>query len=501
MAADRTSPAGDPTGGAPLITDRRFDRRRIPPEAGVWLAGVVLALFLGLLAWRARSWAAPLVVIAVLLVGAYYWRVLGLQAGTVVLLIVTSIEDRFTFPVGPVSLRAEQVAVLLACAVLVAGIMRRPRKELLRPSLAEGLLLAWFALGLLSSLLGSPDLRLSAKNLALLAVTFVVVFLPRRLLTGPRPEKHLETMVRWLLIAFATEAGYGTLVYLIHILGPTISISPNPASGYLSAYGTLWEQNVFGAYCAAGLVAWAYLGPRRFRRAWLGLALCLGGLADSLTRAAWIAAATIGALGLILPSLRRRLDLNVLARGAAAGLVLVAATLAVDRSGRYSEPLHQVVGGAPSGHVAIGFMAAILNRVDLLGRLNQFGVVWGDLRGHLFLGRGTASFEFLHQFGGIPEHIASLPLLILEDTGLAGVVVFAAFGVALFLKVRSRRDTELVAALGQVALVIVIANLATQTTELMVDWLLIGLLLAVAELLPERGSNRGLEGSAAPGSA
>ena len=311
----------------------------------------------------------------------------------------------------------------------------------------------------------------------------------------------MEAVIRWLLIAFATEAGYGTLAYLLHVFGPAISIGANPASGYLSAYGTLWEQNVFGAYCAAGLVAWAYLGPRRFRSACLGLALSVGGLADSLTRAAWLAAAAVGGLGLVLPGLRRRLDWRVLGQGAVAGLLLVAATLAVDRTGRYSAPLPPAVGGGPTAPVATDFMAAIMNRVDLLGRLNQFGVVWDDLRGHLFFGRGTASFEFLHQGGGRPEHIASLPLLILEDTGLAGLALFTAFVVALFLKVWSRRHIELVVALGQVGLVIAIANLATQTTELMVDWLLIGLLVAGVELLPGRRSGPGLEGSGTPGSA
>ena len=501
MAADRTSSADDRTDGAHLVTDGHSERLRMSRAVGVWLAGVGLALFLGLLAWRARSWAAPLAVIAVLLVGAYYARVLGFQVGSVVLLIVTSIEDRFTFPVGPVALRAEQVAVLFAGAVLIAAVVRRPRKELLRPSLAEGFLLAWFVLGLGSSLIGSPDPRLSAKNLALLAVTFVVVFLTRRLLAGRQAAEQMEAVVRWLLIAFATEAGYGTLAYLVHVLGPTISISPNPASGYLSAYGTLWEQNVFGAYCAAGLVAWAYLGPRRFRHAWLGLALCVGGLADSLTRAAWLAAATVGGLGLVLGGLRQRVDGRVLAHGSIAGLVLVAATLAVDRSGRYSVPIPHTVGGGSTGPVATGFMAAIMNRVDLLGRLNQFGLVWDDLHGHLLFGRGTASFEFLHQGGGRPEHIASLPLLILEDTGLTGLALFAAFVVALFLKIWSRREIELVVALGQVGLVIAIANLATQTTQLMVDWLLIGLLLAAAELMHRRGSDPGMKGSAPPGSA
>ena len=437
-------------------------------------------------------------VAGVLVLGLYYARVFGVQVGMLVLLIVTSVEDHYTFRVGPVAVRAEQVAMVMALVVFGAVLLRGAKKDWLRPSLAEGFLLAWFAIELISSLLGSPDRRLSAKNLALLAVTFVVVFLPRRLLAGSRAGEQMETVLRWLLIAFATEAAYGTIVYLVHVVGPTISIGPNPASGYLGAYGSLWEQNVFGAYSAAGVVAWAYLGPARFRSAWVGLALCIGGLGVSLTRAAWLAAAAVGGLGVVLPRLRQRLDLATVIRGAAAGLVLIGTMLLVDRSGSYSVPLPHAVG-VPGPPASPGFLSAALNRVDVLGRINQIGPVLGDLRGHLLLGRGTASYESLHTVAGSPEHIASLPLLILEDGGIVGLALFGAFILALAFKAWSRRQSEIVVALGQVALVLAITNLATQTTELMVDWLLIGLLLAAVELLPVGNPERGAPASAPAG--
>src|SRR6266851_8833576 len=95
-------------------------RRRVTSRLDsvtIWGAGVGLALLLGLLA--GRSWAAPAAASAVLAVGAYYARVFGLQVGLVVLLIVASVADHFTFPVGPVAVRAEQIAALASVTALI----------------------------------------------------------------------------------------------------------------------------------------------------------------------------------------------------------------------------------------------------------------------------------------------------------------------------------------------------------------------------------------------
>jgi len=442
----------------------------------VWAAGVAFALLLDLLAWSSRGWAVSLMVAAVIGLGVYYSRVLGLQVGLVVLLLVTSAVDRFTFRAGPVYLRAEEVAGLCALLTLAVTRLRDHQRTWLRPSLPEALLGAWFACSIISSLLASPDKRLSARIIALMAVCALGLFLPRRILAGDRSAEKVQTVMAWLLIVFATEAGYGSLAYLLHVFGPTIAIAPNPASGHLAAYGTLWEQNVFGAFAAAGTVAWSYLGPRRFRNAWIGLAACTGGLIDSITRFAWLAAAATATLGLAVPGLRRRLDFAALGPGALAGLIVIGTTVAADRIATYTVP---VSGGPRRG----GLLSAILNLVDVVGRLNQLNPILDDIRGNIVLGRGTASFEALHVVSGVPEHVASLPLLILNDTGLVGLALFGAFVIAIVARARSRRSAAIVVALGQVAVVIGLTNLATETTELMIGWLLVGLLMAAADHL------------------
>jgi hypothetical protein len=444
----------------------------------VWGGGVALALLLGLLSSAARPWAAAGVALAVLIVGAYYGWVLGREAGLVVLLVVTSVADHFTFSVGPLRLRAEQIAAAIALCFLVFTELRAGRKSWLKPSLAEGLLLAWLACSALSSILVSPDRRLSAKVLVLIAICSLGLFLPRRLLRGPRGAAQLEVVTRWLLVVFATESTYGSLTYLLHVFGPTISIGPNPASGHLESYGTLWEQNVFGAFAAAGAVAWVYLGPSRFKWAALGLAACIGGLFDSLTRAAWLAAALVGALGVATPGLWRRIDKRMVGVGALISLVVIAATLAVDRVAKYNV-LQTGGGGGKAARSSL--LSALLNVVDLAGRLNQSGPVWSDIRGRLALGRGTGSFEALHQVQGVPQHIASLPLLVINDTGVIGLALFVCFAIAVIVRAWSVRTNAIVLGLGQAAIVIALANLATETTELMIGWLLIGVLLAACD--------------------
>jgi hypothetical protein len=453
-------------------------RSLVSGMVGPLVGAIFFAILVGLLAAAGRSWAAPVMAAAVLALCGYYIRALGIEVGLVALLIVTSVVDHFTFSVGSLALRAEQVAALVALIFLGQMRLRAGDAAWLKPTLAEILLLAWFVIGIVSSLLSSPDRRLSAKILALIAICSLGLLLPRRLLAGARSAEQMEKVTRLLLLIFATEAAYGTVAYLIHVFGPTIGLTPNPASGHLSAYGTLWEQNVFGAFVAAGAVAWVYLGPSRFKWAAVGLGACVGGLFDSLTRAAWLAAGLAALLGLGMTSLRRRIDFRVVGLGGLIGVGVVAATLVVDRVGRFNVQVSRGTGGGG----ASGFLTAILNMVDVAGRANQIGPVLNDLGGHFVLGGGIAGYEARHVIQGIPQHLASLPLLVLNDTGLVGLLVFGAFVVAVIVRVWSVRSNALVVGLGQAAIVIGLTNLSTETTELMIGWLLIGLLLAACDV-------------------
>src|SRR5258708_24219007 len=126
-----------------------------------------------------------------------------MRAGLVLLLIATPVIDGFTFRGGSVDLRPEEIAALGALLVIAAMRIRERDASWPRPNLPEVLLAAWLACSILSSLLASPDRRLSAKIIALVAGCTLGFFLPRPLLARDRSAPNLQTVTRRLLVRFA----------------------------------------------------------------------------------------------------------------------------------------------------------------------------------------------------------------------------------------------------------------------------------------------------------
>jgi hypothetical protein len=427
-------------------------------------------------------------VLAVGLAAFVLTRLLGVRVGLVLLLIVTCLVDRFTFPLSGFSIRPEQVAALVALAVLVVGRIHEGRGLPLRPNLAEVALLAWFIVGLVSSVLAAPSRGQSLKILVLLMVSALAVALPRRLLEDRAEE--VEQAVRWLLLAFAVEGAYTLIAYFLRIFGPIVSLSVNPAGGHLNAFGTLWEPNVLGAVCGAGAVAWAHLGKRYFDHTWIGIGICLSAMVISFSRASWIATVFVLVLSLILP-LRHRIDIRALGLGVAVTLLVGGGVVVADRLGDYyppesAAPSTGAVGPPPAGTKSSlsRIFGVLANNVDVLGRLYQVETVIADLRGSpvlIALGSGIDSYGERHTNAGRPQHLASLELEIVNDTGLLGLVVFALFGVAVATAALRSRGDPVVTGLGAMVLVIAITNVSTETLELMITWLFIGLLLAAVD--------------------
>jgi O-antigen/teichoic acid export membrane protein len=428
----------------------------------VVVTGVALALVVGGLTTVHSGWTAIPMVAAVVTAAAVFVRVLGLNVGLVVLLITTCFIDRDTFAVGGLNIRPEQIGALVALVVLVAQRLRAGRFELLRPNLAEVALGLWFGIGLVSSLLSAPSRGQSLKLLALLVLSSLAFLLPRRLLDR---RDEVDEVVRLFLLAFAAEATYGLFAYFLHLFGPTVSLSVNPGTDHLNAYGTLWEPNVFGAICSAGAVAWVYFGRKHFNRPWIGVALCLSGTVISFTRAAWLAALAVLALSVAL-SLRRKVDLGSLIKGGAAALLSIVAVTVVDQ---------------PAGYSVAGLGRSIGNKTDIIGRSTQFGSAWSDLQHRILLGGGIDSYGQRHMVQGLQEHLGNLELAVANDTGLLGLLVLALFIGAVVATVwRNRRDWTVIG-LAATTLVIALTNQATETMELMITWLMLGLLVAACQ--------------------
>jgi hypothetical protein len=459
------------------------------------VTAAVLGLGLGLLSNAPARFAIAGAALLVLLAAGVYMRFFGAQIGLLALLITTCFIDRFTFRLGPVDIRAEQLAALLGLGFVIFWVVTRRRSwSLLWPNLSEALLGVWFALSLISSLTAAPDVSRSVKGVALLLISSLGLLLPRRLLNSLSPAKfppppggglgwgangvQVDLVIKLLLLAFAVEGAYGTGAFLAHVFGSTASLGANPATGHLSAYGTLWEPNVFGAFCAAGAVAWAWLGRKYFSHAWIGIAVCLGGTLVSFTRAAWLVAVVVLAISLFGP-VRQRANLRQLALGVAGSAVIALAVFGAEHVADYYPAVR---GSPPVTGGGRGLPSLLINSIDVIGRLDQVPVVLKDLGPRPLLGNGTASYGERHPIAGQPEqHLANLELTVLNDTGVIGLLVFAAFALALARAAwRERRDPT-VAGLGAATLVIALTNTATETSELMITWLMLGLLLLAVD--------------------
>ncbi len=443
------------------------------------VTAIVLGLAAGLLVLLGHRFEAPVEIVLVLVAAAVFMAVFGARVGVLALLVAACMISRFTYSLGPVDVRSEQIAALLGAGVVVYNVAtRRSGVRVFRPNLAEILLGAWFLLGLISSLTAAPEVSRSVKGLALLVVSALGFALPRRLLDSERAGDQMDTVVKIFLLAIAVEGAYGAAAWLAYAFGVNVALSPNPATGHLSSYGTLWEPNVFGAFCAAGAIAWSWLGPRYFRLAWLGLAACLAGTFVSFTRAAWAAVVVVLALSL-LGRVRERAYLRHVVLGILAVGIFALVAFGAERATDYYVVVPDT-NGVPHQPTR-GFFSLLVNEIDVLGRLDQLKIGGDDIKSHLVLGNGTASYGERHLNQGQPEHIANLELTALYDTGIVGLAVFIAFGLAIAYAAWKVRHKPLVAGLGMATLVIVLTNVATETTELMITWLMAGLLLMAVD--------------------
>jgi O-antigen ligase len=446
-------------------------KSEVPTQIGVQTSAltatsVALGLAIAELAAARPPWAAAAMVGLVIGTAAIFALVLGWSVGVTVLLVVTCLIDRDTFPIRGVNVRPEQIAGLLALLVF-AALKLRSNRDLAgqMPDRIELALLIWFAVALASSIVAALNRSDSLKVLALLMVSSLALFLPRRLVAD-RPEE-LHQVMRWTLLALAIESGYAFAAYVLHLVRLDISISLNSASGHLNAYGTLWEPNVLGAVAGAGAVAWLLLGPRYFKQAWMGVALCLTACVASFARAAWIAVIIVIVLAVATP-IRRRIDLRTLGLGGLAATLLAAWVFVSDSFGHYT------IGTA-------GVSSSVGNSTDLLGRLYQFAPALSDLRQRPILGGGVNSFGQRHIVAGLPEHLGNVELMIANDTGIVGLLVFAVFAAAIVVAVWRRHSDVTVLGFAATTLVIAITNQATETLELMITWLILGLLLAAVD--------------------
>jgi hypothetical protein len=479
------------------------------------LGALVGSALLALVAASATVWAFPAAAVITLGIYALFVWAFDARVGVLALLCLVCALDAFEFSAGPIFVRAEQIAAVVGFVVIVAT--RRAGTRWWLPSTLEWVLLIWFALNVVGSLIAAPQLGVSMKVLALMVLSSAGLLIPRRLNLS---RDGLYQAIRLQLLVFAGAAAYG-LIALVSapILQTEFGLTFNRLTKQLVASGSLWESNVFGAYCASGAVAWALLGPRWFswRSTGLGLGLCVCGVLVSLTRASWVALLLVAVIILVGP-LRKKIEprsiwvaaamfgstlvLFSLAEGAgiysasggphrpdqALAYIGPAKATSTPSSGTGSTPLTTPPTATPTPTpTAISSPGPNLGGIvsdprDIVGRIQQAEAVFYDLRAHPLFGGGTASYGERYQVQGMQLWIASLPLRVVNDTGIVGSAVFVLF-LALIAATacRARRDL-LAATLGLILLLIFMTNLSTETLELMFTWLFIGVAVAACEI-------------------
>ncbi len=475
-------------------------------------AAVATAGILGLAHFKVgRAGVVPLLLTVSALVLAGAWAY-GLRIGLILVLTLTVVLDRYFLSTGSIAVRPEQIAALIGIvAVISISVARRAEAaKAARLLPAEAALVLWLALNVVSTIYASPSPRDSLRVLALVTLSSLGLWLPRRLLTT-RPQ--LEMATKGFLWIWLAAAAFGVFCYALYTFGVAVGASVNPATGRFAAFGSLWEPNVLGAVCIESAVAWLLLGPLYYPDRLVGLlaGLAIAGSVASYTRAAWVALAVVVIAMLMMPALRSRLSWRIVVGAGASTIAFSALVLAMPSLHQRLAPEATVQSGGaaatapgpadagsvkgepgagsyipptPSPAPHSSRAASLLNSVDVIGRLDQIQQVRADLGANAarwLLGGGTASFGQRHQYLGTPLWIASLPLRLLNDTGIVGTATFLAFAGLITREAWQRRRQFRVAAFASVAVVLALTALSTETLELMVGWLVLGLMLAVTE--------------------
>ena len=365
--------------------------------------------------------AAPLILLASVL-----W-----QRALVLLIPLAVGLNGVPLVLGTTNVRAEQViAVLLSLTLGVSVLIGRRRLYLDRTALWLG---AVAFLHFLASALFSPARSYSLQQTASLAAVWAIYLVVTNYVND---ESSLRNFFRVTMAAGFLYAGIGILAFLIGTLGYPVAganTDPNDTIAY-GSYGTMYEPNIYGSYCAVFLVL--ALGaivlrssPGEIDRtpgdswAWPLLIVAGMGLLLSFTRGAWLA--TLAAVVILLLAARRYYGRRIRLRPIVLSLAVVA-TFAV---GLWFLPFE---GAEFFRYKVRNFVNSQSGNAML--RLLTYGIAFEQFTQHPILGWGTYTFAPL-TVEGLPFKefegwhglwLGNVAVQVLHDTGIVGFVAYAA---------------------------------------------------------------------------
>ena len=417
---------------------------------GGFAAAVAVLAILGA-AFANFGFFAKLVVAAVLLAALLSLPLRALLGAVVVATFAT----RISLSVGTIDIRPEH---FVTCALVARLLYKHGLRLTRRQTQVLAALTAFLVLNIVSTALQAPDPGRSVSILGWIALDIALF----AALADIRPYR--DQMIRIGVVTSMFAAALAVVVEaLATFAGTTIGVQLDPPFGH-AAYVLSYEANTLASSIAiwavvAALVRW----PRRGIQYALQL-LAIAGIVATHTRAALIG--YVGAMALIAVW-RRWLPIPVLAT-----IGVVAASLV------FVVPL--VTPSAPSTlqPVVSKFSHALdFKSGNGLLRVRSWKFAAADMKGSAyFLGLGTNSYGQRHLFTTapgttIPGYLGNLPLQIMYDVGILGVVLLA-FVVAVVARATSSITWI---ALGFVYLT---CSIATSIFWFSLTWILIALALS-----------------------
>lgn len=378
--------------------------------------------------------------------------------------------------------RPDHLMIAVIVPVWLLRRLLRKRHSAGAASLADYLVAGFLVANWLSSLLLSPDPKLTSRWALLLTIATTPYFVVRFLGRG---RGHLRRLLSWLLIAGALEAGLGLVCFgLNREFGAAVGMQPGKYEGDIPAlFGTLHDSNSFGEYtgaCAAMFLALCIFGERRVR-IWYGAGLLIttvamiASMARSCLLALALASLALIYLGIRTSSLSRRKAVSV--------FFAVGASLVVSWA---------AVGTAVSARLTGDTFSDLTTDSSYVGRASEILTALPDIKEHPILGNGTGSYAVLSPISEYGFYsIENIFVSVLHDTGAAGLVVLLILIVSLYRRVKSLLQVAqgwqraMLAALAGTSLFNLVVFQVSPALLLTFPWITLGLLVSMVEVVDE----------------
>ena len=440
------------------------------PDPTAWLFALAAAVACAI--WFIDKGPVQVVILALavapVVLAFVYFLGANVYVGTVCLIAATAMP-RAAVPVSGVNARPEHVLAGFLCLTLPwAWNAREGKIEWLR---ADWLLASYMVINLVSSWFMSIDPNQTTKW-ALEQLLVIAPYFILRILAGS--ENTFRRAFRILLVIGAAEGLYATVaIYANKLFGAGFGLSMEQYEGIPAVYGTQYEPNILGSYCAACTVMMAVMYLKQKNRWYLmGYMLSFSGMAVSFARASVLAYAAVISLLVLVGLYRGWISWPVLRRlvlATALGGVVLSPLLVASYMERFSTVQVTDVTADPN---------TFTRAVQLALGVDQF-------LDHPILGNGTASFQLLFDWQSLgPDWeaqgwLGNTEIRVLHDTGIIGFALFTGFLISLGLaarKILQNVDAPELLALVAACGIYLLTFQATEGTLLGFSWVHLGLI-------------------------